>query len=138
MEPTARKLTMGEPAVFRICIQGALDNSWADYLGLQAISVEVDEAGIAATLLTTEPVDQAGLVGLINRLNSLALPLLSVETLPGAWAEELEFGRHPTNCSLHGAAGLHRAARQGLPRILYAKEEKWYNAWDKICRRHWR
>ena len=84
MEPNARKLTMDEPAVFRICIQGALDASWVGYLGLRAISVEVDEAGNSATLLTTEPVDQAGLVGLINRLNSLALPLLSVDSLPGA------------------------------------------------------
>ena len=115
MEPNAQKLTMDEPAVFRICIQRALDGSWVGYLGLQAISVEVDEAGNSATLLTTEPVDQAGLVGLINRLNSLVLPLLSVEHLSGAWAEELEYGRHPTNCSLHGAAGLHRVARQVLP-----------------------
>ena len=121
MEPNARKLTLDEPAVFRICIQGALDGSWAGYLGLQAISVEVDEVGNSATLLTTEPVDQAGLVGLINRLNSLVLPLLSVEHLSGAWAEELECGSHPTNCSLqpgaglHGAAGVYGAARQVLP-----------------------
>ena len=47
MEPTIRKLTMDEPAVFRICIQGALGDSWADYLGPRAISVEENEAGIA-------------------------------------------------------------------------------------------
>lgn len=84
MEPTIRKLTMDEPAVFRICIQGALGDSWADYLGPRAISVEENEAGIAASLLTTEPVGQAGLVSLINRLNSLGLPLLSVENLAEA------------------------------------------------------
>ena len=119
MEPNARKLTLDEPAVFRICIQGALNGSWAGYLGLQAISVEVDEAGNSATD------DNGGscytLAGLINRLNSLALPLLSVENLPGAWAEESECGSHPTNCSLqpgaglHGAAGVYGAARQVLP-----------------------
>jgi hypothetical protein len=81
MKPIGRKLTMDGHAVFRICIQGVLDESWVDYLGLRAISVEVDEAGIAATFLTTEPVDQAALVGLINRLNSLCLPLLAVEPL---------------------------------------------------------
>ena len=79
MEPIGRKLTMDEHAVFRLCIQGVLDGNWAGYLGLRAISTEVDEAGIAATFLTTEPVDQAALVGLINQLNSLCLPLLAVE-----------------------------------------------------------
>ena len=84
MDPTAHKLAVDEPAVFRICIQGALDESWGDYLRLEAISVEVDEAGIAASLLTTKPVDQAGLVGLINRLNALGLPLMSVKYLATA------------------------------------------------------
>jgi hypothetical protein len=75
---------MDEHAVFRVCIQGVLGENWADHLGLRAISTEVDEAGIAATFLTTEPVDQAALVGLINRLNSLCVPLLAVEYIPTA------------------------------------------------------
>ena len=84
MEPIGRKLTMDEHVVFRICIQGVLDESWVDYLGLRAISTQVNEAGIAATFLITEPVDQAALVGLINRLNSLCLPLLAVEYISAA------------------------------------------------------
>ena len=44
MEPNARKLTLDEPAVFRICIQGALDGSWVGYLGLQACTGLLDKA----------------------------------------------------------------------------------------------
>jgi hypothetical protein len=84
MDPTAHKLAVDEPVFFRICIQGALDESWEDYLGLQAISVEVDKAGIAASHLNTKALDQAGLVGLINRLNALGLPLISVKYLAAA------------------------------------------------------
>ena len=67
------KLTMSDSAVFRICIQGVLDDSWSDYFGTRSVSVEVDEDGVAVTTFTTEAVDQAALVGLINRLNSLSL-----------------------------------------------------------------
>jgi hypothetical protein len=72
---------MSDTAVFRICIQGVLDDSWSDYFGTRSVSVEVDENGVAVTAFTTEAVDQAALVGLINRLNSLGLPLLAVECL---------------------------------------------------------
>ena len=82
MEVCRHKLTMYDFAVFRVCIRGMLDESWSDYFGTQSMSVEVDEDGVAVTTFTTEAVDQAALVGLINRLNSLGLPLLAVEVLP--------------------------------------------------------
>ena len=82
MGPCRKKLTMSDLAVFRISIQGGLDDSWSDYFGTQSISIEMDETGVAVTTFTTEAVDQSALVGLINRLNSLGLPLLAVEVLP--------------------------------------------------------
>lgn len=82
MRPGSRKLTMSNLAVFRVSIQGVLDESWSDYFGTWEIAIEMDENGVAATTFTTEPVDQSALVGLINRLNSLGLPLLAVEHLP--------------------------------------------------------
>ena len=39
-------------------------------------------AKVTVTALMSEPVDQAALVGLINHLNALGLPLVSVECLP--------------------------------------------------------
>ena len=47
-----------------------------------SILLEVDEAGLCTTLLISKPVDQAALVGMINHLNGLGLPLVSVECVP--------------------------------------------------------
>ena len=77
-----QRINMFEPAVFCIRINGRLGESWLEYFGLQSMSVEVDEAGQCVTQLISEPVDQAALVGMINRLNGLGLPLVSVECLP--------------------------------------------------------
>ena len=51
------------------------------YFGAQSMSVKSDEAGFPATTLTSEPVGQAGLIGMVNHLNTLGLPLVSVECL---------------------------------------------------------
>ena len=77
-----QRINMFEPAVFAIRIGGRLGESWSEYFGAQSISVEVDESGLSSTTLISEPVDQATLVGMINRLNGLGLPLVSVESLP--------------------------------------------------------
>ena len=93
MKRCRHKLTMYDFAVFQVCIRGMLDESWSDYFGTQSMLVEVDEEGDAVTTFTTEAVDQAALVGLINRLNSLGLPLLAVEVLPEEEAGVTDGGR---------------------------------------------
>ena len=77
------RLNMHEPAVFFLRVQGRLGQDWADYFGAQSMSVETDADGQAVTILTTEPVDQAGLIGIINHVNLMRLPLVSVECLHG-------------------------------------------------------
>lgn len=79
MEERYRKLNMHKPAVFRIRIQGELDESWFEYFGSQSTSAEIDKAGNIVTVIISEPMDQAALVGLVNHLNSLGIPLISVE-----------------------------------------------------------
>ena len=81
MSQPYRKLNMYEPAVFQICIQGELDESWSEYFSAQSTSVEMDEAGNAVTVFISEPMDQAALVGLVNQLNALGIPLISVEPI---------------------------------------------------------
>ena len=73
------KLNMYDTAVFAIRIQGEIGKDWAEYFGARTISMERSEAGFPVTVLATEPMDQAGLVGLINHVNMLGLPLVSVE-----------------------------------------------------------
>ena len=73
---------MLEPAVFSICIKGELDRSWSDYFGVQSMSVVSDGVRYPVTTLVSEPLDQAGLLGLLNRLNALGLAVVSVHRLP--------------------------------------------------------
>jgi hypothetical protein len=72
---------MYDPAVFAIRIQGEIGEDWVEYFGARTISMEQGSAGSLVTILTTEPVDQAGLIGLINHMNMLGLPLVSIECL---------------------------------------------------------
>jgi hypothetical protein len=82
MEEKSRcRLKMYNLGVFRICVEGALYEHWSDYFGVQSMSVEMDEEGIATTCFVTEEVDQCALIGLINHLSGRLLPLLSVECL---------------------------------------------------------
>jgi hypothetical protein len=80
---------MFEPAVFSIRINGRLSESWLEYFGAQSLSVEVDEAGLSTTTLISEPVDQAALVGMINHLNGLGLPVVSIECVQTPVKNEL-------------------------------------------------
>jgi hypothetical protein len=82
MEQRRQRINMYDPAVFSIRIEGKLGESWLEYFGAQSMSVEADEAGLSSTTLISDPVDQAALLGMINRLNSLGLPLVSVTCLP--------------------------------------------------------
>lgn len=73
-----RKLNMHEPSVFVIRVQGHLGEDWTEFFDVRIISVYRDQAGHAITILKTEPIDQAALVGLINYMNALGMPLVSV------------------------------------------------------------
>ena len=83
-----QRVNMFDPAVFSICINGRLSESWLEYFGAQSISVEEDEAGQSSTTLISEPVDQAALVGMINHLNGLGLAVVSVECLSASAENE--------------------------------------------------
>jgi hypothetical protein len=77
-----QRINMYDPAVFRIRIQGELAESWSGYFDVQSMAVQRDEDGFSATTVITGLVDQAALLGMINHLNCLGLPLKLVEHLP--------------------------------------------------------
>ena len=81
MGQTQQRINMFELAVYSIRINGRLGESWLEYFGAQSMSVEKDASGRHATTLISEPVDQAALVGMINHLNGLGLPVVSVESV---------------------------------------------------------
>ncbi len=79
MEKFSPGTGMFEPATYRICILGTLDENWSDYCGGMFIKHDVMLQQYPVTILTGRLVDQAALIGVINSLYDLGCPLVSVE-----------------------------------------------------------
>ena len=69
--------SLDQPAVYQVKVPGHLDESWSDWAGGMVIEVTSEDDGQPVTTLTGA-VDQAALHGLLRRLYSLGLPLISV------------------------------------------------------------
>ena len=82
MDQHARKLTMHEPVACRIRVQGALDQTWSDYMGSLTISIDTESGPYPVTTLTGDLLDQAALISVLDHLYNLLLPLISVECAP--------------------------------------------------------
>ena len=80
MKEAKQKLTLDRPATYQIRVPGHLDESWSDWAGRMTITVESEGEGPPVTTLTGT-VDQAALQGLLRRLYSLGLPLISVNRI---------------------------------------------------------
>ena len=72
-----QKLTLGRPATYQIKVPGHLDESWSEWVEGMTVTIECEEDGPPITILTGS-FDQAALQGLLRRLYSLGLPLVSV------------------------------------------------------------
>jgi hypothetical protein len=81
MTQLSAKLGLDQPAMYRISIQGILAESWSDYLGGLDIRRTVTSLNHDVTILTGQLRDQAALLGMLNSLYGLGLPLLSVERI---------------------------------------------------------
>ena len=77
MKEDKQRLTLDRPTTYRIKVPGELDESWSDWAGGMTIRVECEGDGSPVTTFTGS-VDQAALQGLLRRLYSLGLPLISV------------------------------------------------------------
>lgn len=77
MKEGKQKLTLDRPATYQIKVPGYLDKSWSDWDGGMRVTVGSNDDGLPVTTLTGT-VDQAALQGLLRRLYSLGLPLISV------------------------------------------------------------
>ena len=77
MSDVKQKLTLDKPATYQIKVPGHLDKSWSEWIGRMTITVGSDEDGLpVSTIIDT--FDHAALQGLLCRLYSLGLPLISV------------------------------------------------------------
>ncbi|MFC1975763.1 hypothetical protein ACFLXQ_05150 [Chloroflexota bacterium] len=78
MKKAKQKLTLDQPATHQIKVPGYLDESWSEWAGGMTITVESGGDDPPVTNLTGVVADQAALQGLLRRLYSLGLPLISV------------------------------------------------------------
>lgn len=77
-----QKLTLDRLATYQIKVPGELDENWPEWAGEMTVATRSDEYGLPVTTLTGT-VDQAALQGLLRRLFSLGLPLISVIYIEG-------------------------------------------------------
>ena len=77
MKKVGQKLSLDRPATYQIKVPGHIGESWSDWAGGMTITVESEGDGPPVTILTGT-LDQAALQGLLRRLYSLGLPLISV------------------------------------------------------------
>jgi hypothetical protein len=80
-ERIEERLTLGMPATYRIRVQGFLVKRWADRLGGMSIETRDQKSRAPLTTLVGRVRDQAELMGVLNSLYELQIPLLSVELL---------------------------------------------------------
>ena len=80
MDKPRRRLYRDTPAIYRIRLQGILDQSLHEYLDMTITVVQApnDEP---ETILTGQMVDQAALLGVLNNMYDIGFSLLSVECL---------------------------------------------------------
>lgn len=79
MKSTGRKLSLHEPATYRIQVQGQLDASWSPRLGGMAVCTATTQERGPVTTLEGLLLDQAALAGVLDTLYILGLPVISVE-----------------------------------------------------------
>jgi uncharacterized DUF497 family protein len=69
------------PAVYKIKISGAINESWSERLGGMQINVEQSKSSNPVTILIGKINDQAALSGVLNTLYENHLSIISVNML---------------------------------------------------------
>jgi hypothetical protein len=83
MKAARQQPTLHRPATYEIKVPGHIGERGSDWAGGMTITVECEGDGPPVTTLTGT-VDQAALLGLLRRLYSLGLPLISVVCVDAA------------------------------------------------------
>lgn len=84
MTGQSSRLTLDQSATYKIKVPGVLDLNFADWVGDSIIEVESEESDQPITVLTCT-LDQAALHGLLRRLYTQGLPIISVQ-----WIDQLQ------------------------------------------------
>ena len=76
-----KRLTLDSQAVYKIRVQGDLSERWSNRMGGAEIIVLSQSGEAPVTELTGDFMDQAALIGVVNTLYDLQLPLLSIKCI---------------------------------------------------------
>ena len=74
-----KRLQMDGSATYKIHVQGCLDVVWSDRLANMTITMDLSSEHSPVSTLTGKVRDQTELVGVINGLYELRMPLLGME-----------------------------------------------------------
>ena len=77
----AKGLTLEGPATYQIRIKGRLAEHWSERLGGMRLTTSEEEEHVQVTELVGPLLDQAALLGVLNALDDLHMPILSVTCL---------------------------------------------------------
>ncbi|NOQ78555.1 MAG: hypothetical protein GQ546_04060 [Gammaproteobacteria bacterium] len=75
------QLTLSTSVNYQITVQGWLDDSWSERLSGMHIEVKIPENKVPVAILDGTLKDQAELLGVLNSLYELHLPIISVELI---------------------------------------------------------
>ena len=82
---------------YRVCVAGSIPSNWANRLGCLEVVQPVGDRSSDQTLLMGDVRDQAELLGILNTLHELRLPLLLVEAVdPELWPCKPKVAEQPT------------------------------------------
>ncbi|MFC2031212.1 hypothetical protein ACFLWA_10835 [Chloroflexota bacterium] len=81
MTDTNPRLGLDQPGTYEIMVPGRLDQGWSEWFEGMTIVVQSGDDCPTVTTLTGIVADEAALQGLLDRLYSLGLRLLSVKRL---------------------------------------------------------
>ena len=76
-----KRLKVDDPATYRICVQGYLEDVWSDRFADMTITILDREGKAPESILTGKVRDQSELVGVLNGLYGLRVPILTVELI---------------------------------------------------------
>ena len=76
-----KRLKIDDPASYRICVQGYLEDVWSDRLADMTITIHDRKGAAPESILTGKVRDQAELIGVLNGLYGLRVPILTVELI---------------------------------------------------------
>jgi hypothetical protein len=76
-----RDYNFKKPAVYKIVVQGEIDDCWADRLFDMQINVERQKGKQSISSIVGEITDQSALSGILNTLYELQMTVISVKML---------------------------------------------------------